>query len=101
MPAARTAYAARLVKWKAWAQSSVAILAGSFWHLRTGGSFYQFTYGPRCPVPRPIPDRLGLKASFVGKTMQNVPPAAVYRIVHRPPFSAPAPLAASDDGKTG
>lgn len=71
----------------------MAILAGSFWHLRIGGAFYQFTYGPRCPVSRPILDRLGLKASFVGKTMQNVPPAAVYRIVRRAPLSALLPAA--------
>ena len=61
-----------------------AILAGAFLHLREGGVFYQFTYGPRCPVPRPILDRLGLKASLVGRTALNIPPASVYRIRHRP-----------------
>lgn len=64
----------------------MAILTGAFQHLREGGVFYQFTYGPRCPVPRPILDRLGLKASLVGRTALNVPPASVYRIRRRPPL---------------
>jgi phosphatidylethanolamine/phosphatidyl-N-methylethanolamine N-methyltransferase len=61
----------------------IAILDGSFRHLRPGGAFYQFTYGPNCPVPRPILDRLGLKATRVGRALPNVPPAAVYRIQRR------------------
>lgn len=61
----------------------MAILAGAFGYLRPGGSFYQFTYGPRCPVPRPLLDRLGLKATRVGRALANVPPAAVYRISRR------------------
>jgi phosphatidylethanolamine/phosphatidyl-N-methylethanolamine N-methyltransferase len=60
-----------------------AILAGCFKHIRRGGAFYQFTYGPVCPVPRPILDRLGLKAKFIGRTVRNLPPAAVYRITRR------------------
>lgn len=62
----------------------IAILTGTFRHMREGGTFYQFTYGPRCPVPRPILDRLGLKASLVGRTALNIPPASVYRIRRRP-----------------
>lgn len=61
----------------------MAILSGSFRHLRAGGNFYQFTYGPRCPVPRVILDRLGLKATLLGRTIHNLPPAAVYRISRR------------------
>jgi phospholipid N-methyltransferase len=61
----------------------IAILSGSFRHIGRGGSFYQFTYGPRCPVPRSILDRLGLKATLVGCTVQNLPPASVYRISRR------------------
>lgn len=64
----------------------MAILSGAFGHLRAGGAFYQFTYGPRCPVPRRILDRLGLKASIVGKTLLNAPPASVYRITRRRPM---------------
>lgn len=62
----------------------IAILTGAFRHLREGGTFYQFTYGPRCPIPRPILDRLGLKAGLVGRTALNIPPASVYRIRRRP-----------------
>lgn len=60
-----------------------SILEGAFAHLRANGAFYQFTYGPRCPVSRPLLDRLGLKATYVGGTFANVPPAAVYRIQRR------------------
>jgi phosphatidylethanolamine/phosphatidyl-N-methylethanolamine N-methyltransferase len=62
-----------------------AILEGSFSHLRPGGAFYQFTYGPKCPIARPVLDRLGLKATYVGCTLANIPPAAVYRISRRRP----------------
>ncbi|NNU52519.1 class I SAM-dependent methyltransferase [Rhizobium indigoferae] len=62
-----------------------AILEGAFSHLRHGGAFYQFIYGPRCPIARPLLDRLGLKATYVGWTLANIPPAAVYRITRRRP----------------
>lgn len=61
----------------------IAILDGAFHHLRPGGMFYQFTYGPRCPVPRAILDRLGLRATLMGRALLNVPPATVYRITRR------------------
>jgi phosphatidylethanolamine/phosphatidyl-N-methylethanolamine N-methyltransferase len=64
----------------------MSILSGAFGHVRPAGSFYQFTYGPRCPVPRPILDRLGLKTTRIGATVRNIPPAAVYRITRRQPF---------------
>jgi phospholipid N-methyltransferase len=67
----------------------MAILTSSFGFLRQGGAFYQFTYGPRCPVPRPLLDRLGLRAKLIGRALMNVPPAAVYRITRR----KPSPLA--------
>lgn len=63
----------------------MSILEGAFARLRTGGSFYQFTYGPACPIPRPILDRFGLKAVRIGRVVRNVPPAAVYRISRRKP----------------
>lgn len=66
----------------------MAILSGSFRHLAPGGSFYQFTYGPTCPVRRSILDRLGLKAVLIGRTLRNLPPASVYRIVRRAPFAS-------------
>jgi phospholipid N-methyltransferase len=65
----------------------MSILSGAFGYLQPTGSFYQFTYGPRCPVPRPILDRLGLKARRIGGTLRNLPPAAVYRITRRRPFA--------------
>ena len=54
----------------------LGILEGAFTHLRPGAAFYQFTYGPRCPVPRPILDRLGLKAIRTAHVLGNVPPAS-------------------------
>jgi phospholipid N-methyltransferase len=65
----------------------MSILSGAFSYIRPTGRFYQFTYGPRCPVPRPILDRLGLKATRVGGTVRNLPPAAVYRITRRQPVA--------------
>lgn len=59
------------------------ILSGAFAHLRPDGAFYQFTYGPRCPITRPMLDRLELKATYIGGTFANLPPAAVYRIRRR------------------
>ena len=56
------------------------ILRGSFLRLRSGGAFYQFTYGPRCPVPGAILKRLGLRAQRIGWVATNLPPAFVYRI---------------------
>jgi phospholipid N-methyltransferase len=63
----------------------IGILVGVFNTMRPGAAFYQFTYGPRCPIPRPFLDRLGLKATCIGRTYLNVPPAAVYRITRRKP----------------
>lgn len=56
------------------------IISGSFRQLRSDGVFYQFTYGPGCPVPRAVLERLGLRASRIGRAWLNVPPAGVYRI---------------------
>ncbi|MTJ79724.1 MAG: methyltransferase domain-containing protein [Telmatospirillum sp.] len=63
----------------------LAILTGAFAVLRQGGAFYQFTYGPRCPVPKRILDRLDLKAVRLGRVYLNLPPAAVYRITRKSP----------------
>ncbi|RWX78402.1 methyltransferase domain-containing protein [Neorhizobium lilium] len=60
-----------------------AILSGALSVLKSGGAIYQFTYGPRCPVPRVILERLDLKAQHIGSTVRNLPPAAVYRITRR------------------
>lgn len=71
------------------ARQIFAILKGAFWHLRPGAHFYQFTYGLRCPVRRPLLDRLGLTAIRIGGALANMPPAAVYRITRRCPSSIP------------
>lgn len=63
----------------------IAILDGAFAKMRSDGAFYQFTYGPACPVPRAILDRLGLKAARIGRAFANIPPATVYRIRRRVP----------------
>lgn len=68
----------------------IAILSGAFGYLRSGGSFYQFTYGPRCPIPLRVLDRAGLKAICIGRTLMNVPPAAVYRISRRRSVTFPS-----------
>lgn len=71
-------------------RKQISILSGAFKYIRPGGAFFQFTYGPRCPVPRAILDRLGLKAARIGGTIRNLPPASVYRITRRSPFRTPA-----------
>lgn len=58
----------------------VDILRGSFSRLKPDGAFYQFTYGPRCPIRSSILDRLNLRAQWIGHTYRNIPPASVYRI---------------------
>ncbi|MGR9250286.1 class I SAM-dependent methyltransferase [Rhizobium leguminosarum] len=60
-----------------------ALLEGCFSKLRPHGAFYQFTYGPKCPVPVEILDSLGLVSKRIGWTFRNIPPAAVYRISRR------------------
>ncbi len=65
------------------AQKVTDILAGAFHYLREDGAFYQFTYGPRCPVPQLVLDRLDLNATHIGRAVCNLPPAAVYRITRR------------------
>ncbi len=63
----------------------VRILKGAFAHLREDGGFYQFTYGPACPVPRRGAGALRPAGrTKVGRTLANLPPASVYRISRRP-----------------
>jgi phospholipid N-methyltransferase len=56
-----------------------SILRGTFRHLRAGGTLYQFTYLPRCPVPLQIMRDLELEATRVGAAWANLPPAFVFR----------------------
>ncbi len=59
------------------------ILAAVFRHLADDACLFQFTYGPRCPVPAPILAALELEASFRRWVPFNLPPASVYRIRRR------------------
>lgn len=58
----------------------MSVLRGAFRRLRSDGALYQFTYGPRCPVPGAILKQLGLRAQRIGWVANNLPPAFVYRI---------------------
>lgn len=51
--------------------------------LRKDGTFHQFTYGPRCPLPPHELRDLGLEAVRVGSALLNLPPASVYRFRRR------------------
>ena len=66
------------------ARQVLAIVQGVFdRQLRRDGVFYQFTYGPRCPLSRQLLERLDLEATRVGNALFNLPPATVYRIGRR------------------
>ena len=64
-------------------RKSFSILSRAFRCMEQCGVFYQFTYGPRCPVPKLFLDRLGLRATCLGRALVNLPPASVYRITNR------------------
>jgi phospholipid N-methyltransferase len=61
-----------------------SILRGVLQHMREDGALYQFTYVPRCPVPRQVMDELKLQAVRVGSSWLNLPPAFVFRVSRRP-----------------
>jgi len=56
------------------------LLESAFAVLRPRGRFVQFTYAPRCPVPRDLRSALGLEARRHGWTLRNLPPAFVYTL---------------------
>ena len=58
----------------------LALLRGAFRCMQPNGAFYQFTYGPLCPVPKPCLERLGLQSTCLGRVLNNFPPASVFRI---------------------
>jgi phosphatidylethanolamine/phosphatidyl-N-methylethanolamine N-methyltransferase len=64
-------------------RQQMMILSGCFDLMRPEGAFYQFTYGPVCPVSRPVLDRLGLRARRVAGTLRNLPPASVYKFTRK------------------
>ncbi len=61
----------------------LALLDGAFAQLRPDGALYQFTYGRDAPIARSVLEHLSLKATRIGGTLANVPPAVVYRISRR------------------
>jgi len=68
-----------------------AIVQGVFdRQLSAGGTFYQFTYGLRCPLPPALLQRLNLQAHRVGSALLNLPPAAVYCISRQPEIQVAA-----------
>lgn len=56
-----------------------AIVGGAFAVLRAGGSYTQFTYGPRRPVATEVQAELALVATKGPRVWNNLPPARVYR----------------------
>lgn len=64
--------------------AQTAILDGVFRMLRPDGAFYQFTYGWKVPVPRQMLRDRGIRWTVIGRTMRNIPPARVYRMVQDP-----------------
>jgi phospholipid N-methyltransferase len=62
------------------ARLKVRLLTQIFKSLRDDGCLHQFTYGGCCPISRTLRRTLGLKASLIGFTPFNVPPAFVYRV---------------------
>lgn len=64
-------------------KQQIGILRGTFSQLCPDGAVYLFTYGPRCPVPRRVLDRLGLRARRTETVLANVPPAHVWKLTRR------------------
>jgi len=64
-------------------KQQIGILRGTFAQLRPGGAVHLFTYGPRCPVPQRVLDRLGLRARHTQTVLANVPPAHVWKLTRR------------------
>jgi phosphatidylethanolamine/phosphatidyl-N-methylethanolamine N-methyltransferase len=60
-----------------------AILAGTFQRVQPGGTFVQFTYGPKPPVAKAVAEELGLDWRASRKIWWNLPPARVYRFICR------------------
>ncbi|WP_428528510.1 class I SAM-dependent methyltransferase [Roseibium sp.] len=56
------------------------ILRNSFDLLTANGEFRLFTYGPTCPVPHGIQERLGLRSEMHDFVVRNLPPATVYSL---------------------
>ncbi|MGL5011869.1 MAG: class I SAM-dependent methyltransferase [Paracoccaceae bacterium] len=55
-----------------------AIFAGALQALRPDGAIYQFTYGPKPPLPEAIRAEFGLHVTPGPRIWLNLPPARVY-----------------------
>lgn len=55
------------------------ILGGFAKKVRAGGTYVQFTYGPKPPVARAVREELNLVWRYSHKIWWNIPPARVYR----------------------
>lgn len=55
-----------------------AIFVGALAALRPDGAIYQFTYGPKPPLPEDIRASLGLSVTPGPRIWLNLPPARVY-----------------------
>jgi len=64
-------------------RTRLRILRATFTQLRSDGACYLFTYGVRCPVPRRLLERLGLRARKIEVVFANVPPAHVWKLTRR------------------
>jgi phosphatidylethanolamine/phosphatidyl-N-methylethanolamine N-methyltransferase len=56
-----------------------SIVGAAFAILAPGGSYVQFTYGPKPPLPPDEMAALGLRVEAGRKVWANLPPARVYR----------------------
>src|SRR3546814_14505385 len=61
-------------------KQQIGILRGTFSQLRPGGAMHLFTYGPRCPVPQRVLDRLGLRARHTETVLANMPRSEERRV---------------------
>lgn len=61
-------------------RASHAIIDQALSVLGPAGALIQFTYGPRCPIPRPLIARHGFEARPAGTAWLNLPPATVWRL---------------------
>jgi phospholipid N-methyltransferase len=56
----------------------LSIMRSAFDVLKPGGSFIQFTYSPKPPLPRELLDELDLSVRRGGFAWRNIPPASVF-----------------------
>ena len=83
------------------AETQRTILSGAFEVLREGGSFTQFTYGPRPPLAPALQADLGLMVEKGQRVWVNLPPARVYRFVRARSAACSGPAHRSAGSKDG